>query len=102
MRTHHSKNTVTPADEGIAAAKREAAGLSLLKGVFGFVNPGEELKNGATLISWEGHTVLAVWKDREYVTWVVDTVGNCYSGHYFADFFEAVEDFKARIQAEQA
>ena len=56
----------------------------------------ETLKNGATIIQQSGDTVLAKWKKKEYVTWKIDSEGNCYWGHYTNDILEAIKDFQER------
>jgi len=63
---------------------------------------GARLKNGAKLLAWKEErdsvVVLALWDrgDWEFVTWNLDTDGNCTSGHYYTDLLSAVEDFKTR------
>ena len=56
------------------------------------------LNNGATEIERSGNTVLAKW-GKGYVTWKIDSDGNCYWGHYFEEDFEsAAEDYQARAE----
>lgn len=68
-----------------------------------------QLKNGAkiiheTRVDPDLRVVLAVRHvgSYEYVTWSVDKWGNAYLGHYFTDFFDAVEDYKIRARRERS
>ena len=68
------------------------------------VKTGEVLPNGAMVLAYkynsmaEVHYVLAVWKDSEYVTWVLDYEKEAFWGHYFpnGDLLGAAKDFTER------
>ena len=54
------------------------------------------LKNGATVIT-EKHNVVLADFNGQFVTWNIDSEGNCYWGHYFGDDFDAAsKDFAER------
>jgi len=71
------------------------------------------LKNGAwvihsTEVDHDCEVTLGYWHknwpgsdSKEYVTWLTDKNGNAYLGHYFRDFFAAVNDYKERIRREK-
>uniref|UniRef100_A0A6M3LIM8 Uncharacterized protein n=1 Tax=viral metagenome TaxID=1070528 RepID=A0A6M3LIM8_9ZZZZ len=70
------------------------------------IEPGHILNNDATVIAVTEKEVYAAvlclrsWvKEQKYVTWEyrLDQRGGTYDGHYFDDFFKAVEDYKERI-----
>lgn len=68
------------------------------------VKTGEVLPNGAMVLAYKVgkinqlHYVLAVWKDSEYVTWVLDKDKNAMCGHYFpyGNLLAAAKDFAER------
>lgn len=64
---------------------------------------GRRLTNGAIVVAakpatGQGEIVLALRNApyEPWITWVHDPKGHCYSGHYFDDFDEAVEDYRSR------
>lgn len=68
------------------------------------VKTGEVLPNGAMALAYKVgkfnqlHYVLAVWKNNEYVTWVLDEDKNAMWGNYFphGDILAAAKDFTER------
>jgi hypothetical protein len=57
----------------------------------------DTLQNGATLIAQIDSTVLAKL-NGQFVTWKIDSEGNCYWGHYFTarELAAAINDFNLR------
>ena len=64
------------------------------------MNTGDKLKNGSLLITWKKErdsvVVLALSPKNECVTWLLDENGGTYSGHYYQDLLQAVDDYKSR------
>lgn len=59
----------------------------------------EQLSNGAYVIDKRDGIVLAK-RNNEFITWRVDENGACYLGHYFANFFNASNDYANRVKHE--
>jgi hypothetical protein len=59
---------------------------------------GIELQeNGALLLEKTGDVVLCKFR-HEFVTWRLGLDGSTYSGHYFREITDAVEDYQKRIK----
>lgn len=60
------------------------------------------LPNGAKVLKSKDtkphhEIVLCVWKDSEYVTWILDkNTQGCVHGHYFRDYENALTDYVIR------
>lgn len=64
--------------------------------------PFSFLGNGALLLLVKmrrgSGTVLAKWKEGEYATWEFNNRGDCYSGCYFTELREALDNFEERAR----
>ncbi len=63
-------------------------------------NPGDRLRNGATLIAKDGDQVLCIWQGSEYAIWTIDDDGVTFWGRYFPkmEWKEAFQEFIRRTE----
>ena len=61
--------------------------------------PTDKMKNGAIVIDFDeaSHVVLANF-NGDFVTWLTDSEGHAYWGHYFDTVTAAVKDFVERVE----